>query len=858
VVGDIAFFRLLNQKRTEAMLNSIQAQKIREIVVFAIISVLVGIAVFFLNYAIQGPMIQGDEGSYLANAAAIAGFHNDMASSYNAGYSILIAPAFWVADTPTEAWMFVKAINALLLACITLLLWMISRRLAPKVDLKARLAAVVLVTLYPMWVVMSGYSFAQIAFVAVFLLVTLVFMNAVHGGVVAWILLGIASGFLYWGHPTAVATLIAISISSAYIAWVRGRWSLLLTLLLSIAVMIIAYRDGIVPWLHDRMTISGSPANLHYPGIKRLLSTFLTFDGLQEVVARIGGHIFYLSIGTVGLIWLGLISLIAKAHKIKKHVWNDEVLGYRALAVFLVLSLTGTLVLSALFFSSAQGAQRLDHWMYGRYVEGVIAPILLIGTLSFSLWRVSLWSIPIAIFGAVLLAMNFNDYTNVARFNISAFWQDFWLREQGLWAWLVSGCVLVGVAGALPRRWGIFLIFAIFVYSNYLQIKWHKAASDNAAMRWESALSVRKTFLPGTCVGFDYSGIDSYQKHVFWFDFAFQLFDYKLMRMSVDRWLEKCGGPLFSYDKDLDEQGYDVYPLALSPYGGPTLWLKGRPSTDDVYPMSVSERSPGLARTLGSGWYDLERKHVWSKESAQLRLPVPETCRSGECSVELKFSVYGASQNRPVIVNIREIGPKSAFSQALTIQTSARQNLILPLDPSSPIYRLSITIPDAVSPKVLQGKSDARVLGIALYMIELVRDEKGIYRSGFSTDTPTQVGVVHSSQLHSDGKPGFLLFGPYRPLNAGGYRLIVRGEGTVTDTAWVDVVSQKGKVQHARFPLSSTSDGNKGVLAEGEVTLESPVKDVEVRVFVGEQDVVRLDGYELAPENLDETRDIND
>ena len=47
-------------------------------------------------------------------------------------------------------------------------------------------------------------------------------------------------------------------------------------------------------------------------------------------------------------------------------------------------------------------------------------------------------------------------------------------------------------------------------------------------------------------------------------------------------------------------------------------------------------------------------------------------------------------------------------------------------------------------------------------------------------------------------------------------------------------------------------------MAQGVVTLESPVKDVEVRVFVGEQDAVRLDGYELVPENLDETRDIND
>jgi len=131
-------------------------------------------------------------------------------------------------------------------------------------------------------------------------------------------------------------------------------------------------------------------------------------------------------------------------------------------------------------------------------------------------------------------------------------------------------------------------------------------------------------------------------------------------------------------------------------------------------------------------------------------------------------------------------------------------------------------------------------------------------QQAFTESSPSQVGVIENGQLVSDGKQGFLLFGPYRPLNAGRYRLVVRGEGTVTDTAWVDVVSHKGTVQHAKFPLSSPSDGNKGILAKGMVTMKSPVKDVEVRVFVGGQDVVRLDGYELVPENLDETRVIND
>lgn len=126
-----------------------------------------------------------------------------------------------------------------------------------------------------------------------------------------------------------------------------------------------------------------------------------------------------------------------------------------------------------------------------------------------------------------------------------------------------------------------------------------------------------------------------------------------------------------------------------------------------------------------------------------------------------------------------------------------------------------------------------------------------LMQEDFTESTPTRVGVIKNGQLHSDSKQGFLLFGPYRSLNAGRFRLVVWGKGTVTDTAWVEVSSQKGSVQHARLPLSSTNDENKGVLVTGEVALQSPVEDVEVRVYVGVRDVVRLDGYELVPDELD-------
>jgi hypothetical protein len=112
---------------------------------------------------------------------------------------------------------------------------------------------------------------------------------------------------------------------------------------------------------------------------------------------------------------------------------------------------------------------------------------------------------------------------------------------------------------------------------------------------------------------------------------------------------------------------------------------------------------------------------------------------------------------------------------------------------------------------------------------------------------PTQVGRFEVKSLYSDGGGGFLVYGPYLPMNAGEYRLVVSGVATRADSAWVDVVSSNGEVQHARFPISVTSTGADGVLATGRVTLNVPVDDLEVRIYAGTDDKVRLDGYRLEP-----------
>lgn len=110
---------------------------------------------------------------------------------------------------------------------------------------------------------------------------------------------------------------------------------------------------------------------------------------------------------------------------------------------------------------------------------------------------------------------------------------------------------------------------------------------------------------------------------------------------------------------------------------------------------------------------------------------------------------------------------------------------------------------------------------------------------------PSQVGAAEGFDMVSQQRAGYLLFGPYVPLKAGKYHLSVAGQATQLGAAYVDVVSDKGANVHARFNLKKNS--NNFLIDKVEVNLSSSVNDLEVRVWVGEGDALRLHGYSLKP-----------
>ena len=79
----------------------------------ATLAVVILSAIFYLLLSLkfEGPTYLQDEVGYLAKAAFFSGKPIDAASSYHAGYSILLSPLFLLTSEISKIWVGVVALN---------------------------------------------------------------------------------------------------------------------------------------------------------------------------------------------------------------------------------------------------------------------------------------------------------------------------------------------------------------------------------------------------------------------------------------------------------------------------------------------------------------------------------------------------------------------------------------------------------------------------------------------------------------------------------------------------------------------------------------------------------------------------
>jgi len=316
-------------------------------------------------------------------------------------------------------------------------------------------------------------------------------------------------------------------------------------------------------------------------------------------------------------------------------------------------------------------------------------------------------------------------------------------------------------------------------------------------------------------------------------------------------------GPLRSRLADLNALDLEFYDIMKSRY-------------------AEKRRRWGRASVVASGWEPLHVLKAMTRASEEFTLHsariIGDESRAGRSLVEfdVAFSLARPVADAEIGITVRD----STGSRVFSTSSTALGTPVGPVAAGS--YRARFTfmanLPDgeySVGLRVrekLPGRprelaafdglavfrigSGKRALGPARFhlptTIHCVRVDPASSMEGWrlgATDRSlhSHVGRVEGESIVSDGRAGFLLFGPYKTVIAGRWRAAVEGvlepgEGCLR----IDVASGSGRLVHASLDVADRIER-----AELEFRLENPVHDLEIRVWVHELASARIDAVAI-------------
>lgn len=708
-------------------------------------TILVSIVAFFYtllwNLDSKGPAYLSDAVGYMVNAAIMAGHRVDAMGSWHAGYSIFLIPAFLL-DDPFVAWKVVLGITSLMSALSVLLCAAWIQKLSPDISRLPRLACLALIVIYPAFSSIAGYGYSSPALSSVILLIGLLAIRKDELNYLDVSIIAMLGGFAYWVHPTG----IAVALASLGTIFVKSRERRFIRVCISIVIcsaMVIVYKRLLHSELYNLVTPAGLVPYDHYQGAWKQLAKvdaerFLNLLGLTL------GQVSYLIVSTFGVAWLGYFTM----YEVIKNKWkfiynnkNDVERRWFVVSVYGILLVSGLLGIAVLTFSGGR-LGRSDYWIYGRYTDAAMYPMLVVGGLvvagqdilrkygkSFWYWGSALLIVAMAV---ALLSWIVPGGLPHSYQSTLGFWPQY-LNENSVPGGLVLGWLGVLLAAILVYLLGnrsLYSVLVLFIFSAYFS----GVGNMNDRHVWEAQYSkpssivevVRANWPRHSCVGFSHPlprnislmQVERYRLYAYYF------YNYYYRRYSLQEWKEKCDGPLLTYD---------VQAIV----------------DDPELQILLKERSTGLM---------LVRKRT----STELIVTDDASKRGGAILIE------GMSRNCIL---------SGCFSE------SARQ-----------LRKFN------------------------------------------------QVGFYENGKIKTDGRAGFLFYGPYKSLRTGKYKVAIDAEISWAPDAILEIVAFGGERIIKIVTLDQFLTEEK---VEIPFEIGEDINDLEIRLKVGVEDQLTFERYSI-------------
>lgn len=329
-----------------------------------------------INQYRNGPATLADELGYLGVARWLAGAgtlpNMFTAAFYHFGYSFLIAPAFWLGSNPVDAYKWVMVINCILAATVAPLSYVFARKAFDVPHKRAALLAA-LAMLYPANAVQTNFAWSENVLPALLLCWSILLVVA-HDrpSPTRLIALALVPVLLFFMHPRMLGIeLVTLAyLAAAALTRKTNRWWYVVgCAVLILAHAIVAHELSLVRHLAYESNHGNVSNFLH------VLRHFLS-QGMK-LPAAASGQIAYLSYGSEGLIVIGSMALVLLSVQQYLNLRTEHSIASSILVNPVVILVAGVASVFAASTITMSSGIRVDHWLYGRYID-VASPILLI------------------------------------------------------------------------------------------------------------------------------------------------------------------------------------------------------------------------------------------------------------------------------------------------------------------------------------------------------------------------------------------------------------------------------------------------------------------------------------------------
>ncbi len=322
-----------------------------------------------------------DTKAFLARESSFAGSDTLPSTEnwpyYHFGYSLLVSPIYWLADTPSAAYKGIMIFNSFMLSTLFLIIFFWIRMIS-KVKFPTAIAISFIVSLYPPYVFQAQIGWAENAFIPGFALCCLLYTQHLRtNSITTVILFSLMAGFQFTIHPRGLAVVIAATICLICLSLVdKDKWHLSL-----IGVSIISVIFIITKLISGELAIMMDTVS-HGDTIIQNLSSIFELELLTAVI----GNLLYLALATLGFFLFGVTEgvkqIINTYNKNPKSLVSDI---YTGPLIFLFTASSLMFCVSIAFLGRSEEwhniSRTLDFFLYGRYNEAFLSIYIALGLL---------------------------------------------------------------------------------------------------------------------------------------------------------------------------------------------------------------------------------------------------------------------------------------------------------------------------------------------------------------------------------------------------------------------------------------------------------------------------------------------